>query len=47
MRVMEGAGDVGRSKYTPLYKKDIKQNQNQPMETTVESVVPNLSIKLL
>ena len=29
-------------KYTPLYKKDIKQNQNKPTETTEISVDLNL-----
>ena len=25
---------LSRRKYTPLYEKDTKQNQNKPMETT-------------
>ena len=28
---------MNQRKYTPLYKKGIKQNQNRPMETTPHS----------
>ena len=34
-------------KYTPLYEKDTKQNQNKPMETTTGFVRPLLSPKKL
>ena len=27
--------------YTPLYEKDIKQNQNKPMETTTPGIIPS------
>ena len=29
--------NMSQRKYTPLYEKDTKQNQNSPMETTVKS----------
>ena len=33
------AENVCQIKYTPLYKKSIKQNQNKPMETTIRKKI--------
>ena len=38
--------NVCQRKFTPLYKKGIKEKQNKPMETTVKNAVTLLLLKL-